>query len=217
MVATEELIYEDYKNALLAGDKVKCKSIINDLIEQEADILSVYQDFFQRSLYEVGEMWEQNKISVAREHLATSITGNLMNLFYPLIFSVDKIGYKAIVTCVAKEYHQIGAKMVADIFEIEGWDTYFLGANTPSNELIRFIAEQEPNVLAISLAIYSNYPRLLEVIKLVEEHYPDLPIIVGGQAFKCLATDILADYPKIKYVPSIDELRLLLNEQGSNL
>lgn len=213
MVITGEIIYEDYKNALLEGDKLKCKSIIDRLIAQEADILTVYQDFFQRSLYDIGEMWEKNEISVASEHLATSITGNLMTLFYPVIFSAEKKGYKAIITCLAHEYHQIGAKMVADIFEIEGWDTYFLGANTPAKELLRFISENEPDVLAISLAIYSNYPRLMELIKLVQEHYPDLLIMVGGQAFKRATFDILADYPKVKYISSIEQLQKILNEK----
>ncbi len=213
MVISGELIYEEYKNALLAGDKQTCKRIIDRLIDQNADILVVYQDFFQRSLYEIGLLWEKNEISVAREHLATSITGNLMTLFYPIIFSAEKIGKKAIITCLANEYHQIGAKMVADVFEISGWDSYFLGANTPAKELIRFIHEQEPDMLAVSLAIYSNYPRLLELLDLVAAEFPQLPIIVGGQAFKWASHDLLQNYDQVKYIASITELEDMLNQK----
>lgn len=213
MVISGELIYEEYKNALLAGDKQTCKRIIDRLIDQNADILVVYQDFFQRSLYEIGLLWEKNEISVAREHLATSITGNLMTLFYPIIFSAEKIGKKAIITCLANEYHQIGAKMVADVFEISGWDSYFLGANTPAKELIGFIHEQEPDMLAVSLAIYSNYPRLLELLDLVIAEFPQLPIIVGGQAFKWASHDLLQNYDRVKYIASITELEDMLNHK----
>lgn len=214
MVISGEIIYEEYKNALLAGDKHTCKRIINRLIEQNADILVVYQEFFQRSLYEIGALWERNEISVAREHLATSITSNLMTLFYPLIFSAEKIGKKAIITCLANEYHQIGAKMVADVFEIAGWDTYFLGANTPARELLKFIQEQEPDVLAVSLAIYSNYPRLIELLDLVINEYPQLPIMVGGQAFKWASEDILSKYKQVTYIASIEQLDEVLKNKN---
>jgi len=213
VVISAEIIYEEYKNALLAGDKRTCKSIIDRLIEQNADILFVYQEFFQRSLYEIGELWERNEISVAREHLATSITSNLMTLFYPIIFSAEKTGEKVIVTCLANEYHQIGAKMVADVFEISGWDSYFLGANTPAKELLKFIHEHEPDILAVSLAIYSNYPRLTELLDLIINEYPHLPILVGGQAFKWTSEDILQKYNRVKYIASIEHLEAMLKNK----
>lgn len=37
--------------------------------------------------------------------------------------------------------HEIGMRMVADFFEMEGWDTYYLGANTPTRSILQTIVD----------------------------------------------------------------------------
>ena len=209
-IISEKTLYSNYKEHLLEGNKSACYKIIQQLIDNNTNILSIYLDYFQRSLYEIGELWEQNKISVAQEHLATSITANLMTLMYPTIFEAEKTGKKAIISCVANEYHQIGGKMVADIFEISGWDTYFLGANTPSGELIRYIEEKEPDLLALSLALHFNLPKLVEVINEVNQHFNELPVLVGGQAFRWGNYDLLQKFKNVQYIDSLENLQIFL-------
>jgi hypothetical protein len=53
-------------------------------------VKSLYKDLFQKSLYRVGEVWEFNRISVAREHLATAITEGFLNLIYPMLFGLEQ-------------------------------------------------------------------------------------------------------------------------------
>mgnify|MGYP006300613683 FL=1 len=151
-----ETIYEEYVDHLLSGNKVPCHQIVHQLIDMGTDIRALYEDLFQRSLYQVGELWENNRISVAHEHLATSITESLLLLVYPRLFAAEHIGRKAIISCSVNEFHQIVGKMVADMFELNGWDGYFLGANTPSGDLIQMIEEFEPDVVCLSLSIYEN-------------------------------------------------------------
>jgi len=87
-----ETIYEEYLDHLLGGNKTSCHQIVNQLLDMGTDIRSIYEDLFWRSLYQVGELWEQNRISVAHEHLATAITESLLLLVYPSLFSVGHIG-----------------------------------------------------------------------------------------------------------------------------
>ena len=51
-------------NSLLEGDKAKCASIVAHLLEQKIDIKVLYKDLFQRSLYQIGKQWENNKSCV---------------------------------------------------------------------------------------------------------------------------------------------------------
>ncbi|MBV5326804.1 MAG: cobalamin-dependent protein, partial [Chlorobium sp.] len=113
-------------------------------------------ELFQKSMYRVGELWEINEISVAREHLATTITESMLSITYPHLFTGLQSAKKAIISCTANEYHQLGGKMVADIFELHGWDTHFLGVNTPINELLACIDEIKPDLIGLSLAVYFN-------------------------------------------------------------
>lgn len=42
----------------------------------------LYENIIKKSLYEVGELWESNKITVATEHLASAIVEAILNELY---------------------------------------------------------------------------------------------------------------------------------------
>ncbi len=84
----------------------------------------------RRALYDVGELWEQGKISVAGEHLATAISEGLLHLSYPRLFAAPRSGRLAVVAASVGERHQFGARMVADMFELHGWRTFGTWAPT---------------------------------------------------------------------------------------
>ncbi len=161
---------------------------------------------FHRSLYDVGDLWARNQVSVAVEHLATAITEYLIQSLYPIIFSGDRRELKAVVACVANEYHQIGGKMVADMLELRGWNSWFLGANTPVDDLLALLRDKSPHLLALSLSVYMNRSRLCDTIEKVRNVFPALPIIVGGQAFCHGGRDIQRQYDNVRYISGLEEL-----------
>lgn len=201
-----EVIFLEYLSCLLEGDKPKCSAIVTHLLESKVDPKELYEKLFQRSLERVGKLWEANKICGATEHLATEITECLMSYTYPVVSAAQKIGKKVIVACVPKEFHQIGTKMVAHVFESQGWDAYCLGANVKESELFKMIKEKQPEVLALSMSLYLNVVRLTDLIESVRKEFPELEIIVGGQAFKENSPDFLEQYYNVKFIPSLKEL-----------
>ena len=207
----DEEIYEEYLEYLLEGNKEKSIEIVNNLIDEGVKIQDIYIELIQPTMYKVGELWEKGEISVADEHLATSITDRILTIIYPRIFSGEKKGKSAVVACVANEYHQLGGRMVADFFELHGWDGYFVGANTPLKDLLDLIEEKEPDVVGLSLAMYFNLPELLEAINVIQEEHLDLEILVGGQAFRQGGSDVLDDYQNVKYISSLKELKKIID------
>ncbi|MFW5783131.1 MAG: cobalamin B12-binding domain-containing protein [Spirochaetota bacterium] len=202
--------YRGYLDDLLSGNRQACTDVVQKLLDEKVGVRSIYLDLFQRSLYDVGSMWERNEISVAVEHLATAVTERLMSLVYPILFRSERVNRKAVVACVANEYHQIGGKMVADIFELNGWDSFFLGANTPTSELINLVSRTEPEVVGLSLAVYSRLPELQRAIELIRSRFPDTNVLVGGQAFAYGGVEALRVYSGVTYVPSVEELEPLI-------
>jgi len=199
-------LYQNYLSALLRGDKNACLNIVITLLDDKIAIRELYTDLFQKSMYSVGELWERNKISVAREHLATTITENMLSVTYPHLFTGVQSEKKAIVSCTANEYHQLGGKMVADIFELHGWDAHFLGVNTPVNELLKFIDEIQPDLIGLSLAVYFNVSALKATLAALHAHFNNLEILVGGHAFVWGGTGVLKNYPRTSYLESLAEL-----------
>jgi methanogenic corrinoid protein MtbC1 len=203
-------IYDSYLDALLVGNRQECTKIVQELLGGQIRIRDLYTDLFQKSLYQVGELWESNKITVAREHLATAITEGLLNLVYPELFKGERRQKKIVVSCAANEFHQIGGKMIADIFEINGWDAYFLGANTPADHMLAFIDDEKPDLAALSLSIYFNMPALKNALDAVHTHFPNLDILVGGQAFRWGGENIIKKFKNTNLITSMDDLEKMI-------
>jgi len=184
------------------------------MLESGVPVKEIYTDVIKRSMYRIGQLWENDRTSIAREHQATKITEIMISLIYPYILKVPKIDKKVIVTCTDKEFHELGARMVSDIFELNGWKSIYLGANTPKDELIRLIEEENPDVVAISINFYINIVRLIKEIELISEKFPDLQIVVGGQAFSNGNKELLEKYDNVKYISCLDSLEDFIKEKS---
>ncbi|MCL4808793.1 MAG: cobalamin-dependent protein [Thermoanaerobaculia bacterium] len=209
-----EPVYPRYLEALLDGDGPECGTIVSKLHEGGAPLRSLYVDLFQRSLDRVGELWEADRISVATEHLATAITRRLLGLVQADLFSGPRGTRTVVLACVADEYHELGAQMAADLFELSGWRGLYLGASTPVPDLLRFVGERRPQLVGLSLAIAANLPRLHEALDALRATFPSVPLAVGGQAFRSGAVGAAGVRPGVEVVRSLEELDRLARRVG---
>ena len=189
---TADNFADEFLANLLLGNRINCSIIARKYLEQNHTYPELYENLIRISLYEVGRLWETNQISVATEHLATAITEGILSELYGQIISDMPVNRKVVVACVENEQHQVGAKMVADTFTMNGWESFFLGAGIPSSDLIQFIHQTNPDLIAISLSVYLNFANLLKLLETIREVFPDLQIIVGGQAFRHITPEIAA-------------------------
>ena len=211
-----QVSHKKFLNLLIPGNRLKCSELINNYLKNDVSIKVLYENIIKNALYEVGELWEYNKISVATEHLASAIVEGILNELYFKIISSDKINKTVIVSCVENEFHQIGIKMISDVFEMNGWNAYFLGANTPINELISFAKTIKPDIFAISLSIYFHLPILEKMRPMIRNEFPKLPILVGGQAFRHGGQDILLKYDNVIYKPDLNTTELFIKNFNQN-
>jgi methanogenic corrinoid protein MtbC1 len=121
-----------YLDTLLAGDRQAASALILEAVSAGASVRDIYLLVFQRSQHEIGRRWQLNEMSVAEEHFCTAATQLIMSQLYPQIFSTARRNRKLVAACVGGDLHEIGVRMVADFFEMDGWDTYYVGANMPT-------------------------------------------------------------------------------------
>ncbi|MFW5786583.1 MAG: cobalamin B12-binding domain-containing protein, partial [bacterium] len=193
----------EFLSALLAGNRKRCAEIVEEYRTEYPGVIDLYEKLFKPALYEVGSLWERNLISVATEHLATALVGALLNDLYDQILPEAYNGRTVVASCVEGEAHQVGIKMVADVFEMHGWRSFFLGADVPTNELLTFAGEVEADLIALSLSVYFHVPKLETMLKLLRRAFPDLPIVIGGQAFRHGGGELLDRYPNTAYLPDL--------------
>lgn len=175
-----------YLALLLQGDRHLASHLILDAVEkQHVNIKEVYLDVFQYTQYEIGRLWQMNKISVAQEHYCTAATQLIMSQLYSYIFSTERRNKTMVATCVGGDLHEIGIRMVADFFEMEGWDTYYLGANTPTTSILQELRERGADLLAISVTMTFHVRAAEALIAAVkrDENCRNVKIMVGGYPF----------------------------------
>lgn len=130
--------------------------------------------------HEVGRLWQENRISVAQEHLATSISQLVLSHLYPHFPRSRARNGRAVVACVTGELHDLGARMGADFLEVHGFDVRFLGADVSNAALIAAIEAERPDLLGLSVTMSFHLGSLRETIRAVRTVAPTLPIAVGG-------------------------------------
>jgi methylmalonyl-CoA mutase cobalamin-binding domain/chain len=174
-----------YLDALLRADRRAASRLILGSVEGGLDVRDVYLYVFQPVQREVGRLWQLNQISVAQEHYCTAATQMVMSQLYPRIFSARRVGRTLVATCVGNELHELGVRMVADFFEMAGWDTYYLGANVPMESILRAVADRRAHVLAVSATMTYHVGHVRALIDHIRsssvEH--DVRILVGGYPF----------------------------------
>jgi methanogenic corrinoid protein MtbC1 len=178
-------LLEQYLKLLLDGNRHSAGKMIIEAVDNGISVKDIYLHVFQSSLYEIGRLWQENKITVAQEHYCSAATQLIMSQLYPYISMSQKTGKVLVATSVSKELHEIGVRMVADFFEMDGWNTFYLGANTPTESIIETIISKRADLVLISATISSHMGIVMDLIRIVRSciECRDPKIIVGGYPF----------------------------------
>lgn len=143
--------------------------------------LTVYDRLVVPSLREVGQRWHDRKLGVAQEHLVTEVfRARLLGLLQ----SGRRRGTRhAICACLPEEDHEIGLIGAALRLQQLGFQVTYLGARTPTGELVRAADELLPEVVAVS-AINDQGARAFrgQISQLVRNLPSPTRLMVGGAA-----------------------------------
>ena len=176
-------IKTEYLNYLFKSDTKSALGVIENAALKGLPLEVIYEDILQDVMFEVGNLWHQNLMTVDKEHYCTSTTQMALSQFYPVIFSAPRNGHKILTCCVGSELHEMGIRMVSDLFEYHGWDSIYLGAAVPKEAILHAIGENHPDLLGLSVTMPQHLPLCREIVSTVREKYPDIKIAVGGRAF----------------------------------
>lgn len=200
-----------FRVAALGGNHRRCLAMVDDLVKKPEDISDFYLKVLQPVLNEVGLLWENNRISVAQEHLVSAIVGRVMTTASLSLSEPSQLHGKAVVASCVNEYHEIGAMMVSDILELDGWDVCYLGANLPTDALLDLLREFMPQVLALSVTMPFNIGNASEAITQIRQdpQLANIKVVVGGRAFSA-ASDLWRQVGADACAGDLEQARQLL-------
>ena len=175
-----------YLDALLARERGRATDIVLCALDEGTQLEDVYVDIFQAAQYEVGALWERGVISVGHEHYCTNATQMNMAMLYPRLFRTEQGQGRLVAACVQGELHELGVRMLADLFTCRGWNSDYLGANTPPDAVIHMLEETPADLLAIGVTLHTHLEQAEKLIRGVRSvpALRNLPILVGGYSIR---------------------------------
>jgi len=186
-----------FLDALLARDSARARRAVAAAVDEGAPIPAVYLEILRPALAEIGHRWAIGELNVAEEHYATAIAQSLLDGLSAHLERPATDGRLAVVSGTPEEQHALGARMVADFLEADGWEVLLLGPGAPAHDLAELVDLERPDVVALSTATAGALPGVVEVLGALGELRPRPFIVVGGQFWtaetSAAATELGAD------------------------
>jgi MerR family transcriptional regulator, light-induced transcriptional regulator len=172
-----------YVRALLNGDDEAAFQIIHQMVLSRRPLGNVYLNLITPALVEIGQLWCDGEIGVGLEKLASNLVLKHMDRLRGMHSNErQRLPQRILVACVEGELHCIGARMVADLMDIEGWPVDFLGADVPTASLIETIEIRRPHLVALSVRTSSGLDHARRVVRELRTIADAPKILLGGQA-----------------------------------
>jgi methanogenic corrinoid protein MtbC1/DNA-binding XRE family transcriptional regulator len=175
----------DYLKATFEG-QAAASQVIQRAIDRGYTVRRILLEILCPAQQQLGLLWINGTITIAQEHIATQISLAMISSLRHLHIVPPSNGLKVLVCLPPKEKHIFAARVLSEIFMMEGWETYFPGPETPQKELLDLIAKHRVDLVALSIVLEppTCLVPFLEQIKSIK---PRPRVIIGGGGAACYA------------------------------
>ena len=186
-----EKLYGELLLALKDHDKESALKISMEALKNKVvDISTLYGYILAPALNNVIDEFKDDDDLIWQEHVRSSIIMSIIENCYSYVIKERDIlkkenQGKVIVLCPKYEDHIIGARMASDIFTITGYETTFIGANTPCKTVLKAIETIRPDIITISVTNFYNIIETKKTIDRINDTFDyGIKFILSGHAFK---------------------------------
>jgi len=167
---------------LVDGDDDLAAWAIGQALEEQPRA-TVFDEVVRRAMEIVGSGWESGRWSISQEHLASAALIGALARLRPVDRDEARVGPVAVLAAPAGEQHVAGLACLAQLMEEHGWRAENLGANVPAEDLQKFVAGRQVDLVALSIVTADRLPELLRTVDFLRglEREAPLPIMVGGR------------------------------------
>lgn len=188
-------LYDQVLSALQKEDKeTAVKLSIDALKNHTISVVDLYEKVLSPALSHVVEEYKEIDVLIWREHVRSSIIRTIIESAYPYVLEEraknELKEERVLVMCPEFEEHELGSRMVADFFRIEGFETTFVGARTPLKTVLKAIEFVNPKYLVISVTNFFNILSVKHLIDAIKhDGNEDLIFVLGGRAISANPDD----------------------------
>jgi len=174
-----------YLQPLLAGRRSECFNLIHDAIENGWAAERLIREVVWPAMAQVDRLYRDDRINTAVESMACRINRTVADQLQACLPKGLPNGKYVLVACIADFAEELGAQMVADLFQADGWQVHFIGGGVPHDELLSLVGELHPHVLLLFGAGPQAVPAVRGLIDLIRDIgvCPTMNIVLSGGVF----------------------------------
>lgn len=169
---------QSFASRLLEGDQGGAAAIVKEM--NGTPSWKVFQGLITPALQRIGQLWEDNDITVADEHLATAVCDYVISSLFPWQGG-NPDGKRAMLFCLEGEQHYLGLKMVSSLLVEKGWNVKFYGPDLPLEYAIDTAREWEPDLVGLSVTISYHLPQLQKYTESFSALLKKPDMLIGGR------------------------------------
>jgi methanogenic corrinoid protein MtbC1 len=188
-----------FRDALIEGHQVAAEDVARAAIAAGMSLADLYVDVMFPALIEVGERWARGDLTVADEHMATSIVESLIaRIGRPPDRTPSRQRERVLLAGVELEGHVVGLRMLGDLAEDAGFDVRYLGGSVPLDALLDLVSRLKPDIVGLSVSVATPTMSLVDAVEALVRR-PGLQVLVGGSG---VPTPLRED-ARVHYAPDV--------------
>ena len=165
--------------ALKDGEIEKIVDVAGKYKEQ-ASLAEFYDDILRPVLYDVGHLWQENKLDIGMEHVCSNTANKTIHKITDSIKPNDKM--ENIIICTPDgELHNIACNIIESLLIERGFQVNNVSPSIPTDSMISYINETKPLMILISVTLKDSIGSAVRLIKKISSAF-SIPILVGGLA-----------------------------------
>lgn len=178
VVVTSELKKRVF-DALKNGDIEKIVDIAGKYKEQ-AGLAEFYDEILKPVLYDVGYLWQENKLDIGMEHVCSNMANKTIHKITSSIKPNDKM--ESIIICTPDgELHNIACNIIESVLFEKGFQVNNVSPSIPTDSMINYIDGTRPCMILISVTLQDNIGSAIRLVKKISTIF-SIPILLGGLA-----------------------------------
>jgi methanogenic corrinoid protein MtbC1 len=179
----KNMLIKDFSNKLylsLASGDVEGATRIYEGSKNTLSLEEFYDKILKPVMYDIGMKWEKSEIDVATEHVCTNTAYGLVAAINGRISKSDS--REKILLCSPEgELHGLSACVLESVLESRGYRVFNATPSIPTDSIISFIKNNEPDLIMISITLSDNIKAGERLVKRIRSEF-SIPILVGGLA-----------------------------------
>jgi methanogenic corrinoid protein MtbC1 len=218
--AVSSNLLDRYVSVLLSGERAAARKLVDAALSNGngggLNAATLLADLVWPVMERIQAAYKDDSINQTQLNLATRLNRFVADLLGSRLEQAAPVGKTALVFCGDDEPEELGGQITADLFEAAGWSVKFGGGGVPSDEILKMIGAERPDLLVMFATLPSGVPAVRKLIDYLREvnANPDMQILCCGGIYKRaegLAEEIGADL----FAPDAhDAVRVAANSAG---